>query len=427
MISINNLRQAMSESGQQGIAPLIARSRYSVWLRQGAGSKLIKVLTGFRRSGKSSLLKLFTQGLISRHVPPENIFFLNFENDLLIQIKTVEDLRQTWELYLAEVARLNQPIYIIWDEIQLVKSWERLVRTLYETGKYQIYLSGSNSQLLSGELSSSLSGRSLEQTVYPFSFTEYLDYLRLDHSDYYRHKQEIDQALLHFLRRGGLPEQFSLDDNLSASYREGLIQKIILDDIAKRYQIDKIKVFQNLFQFISGNITSTLSLRKAMNRLKEQGLEISSATLDNYIYYWETSFALAKLARFDYRLSRVFDRTNKYYLVDNIFIPGRREADEKRLENQIYLELVQRYGRQNVFFGSQANGYEVDFVVRQEGEFLFYQVCWELNDRNSKRELGNLQLITKYLPGRSVVLALRNTLKTEDKLPIQPVAEWLLT
>ncbi len=426
MISINTLRQAIAESRQLSPVSFVKRLHYSAWLNKGADTNLIKVLTGFRRSGKSHLLKVFSQYLMTHAVAPENIFFLNFENDLLLTINTVKDLRHVWELYLAEIAIPGQPIYIIWDEIQLVESWEKLVRTLYETGKYQINLSGSNSHLLSGELSSSLSGRSLELTITPFSFVEYLEYLRLDRRNYYAHKQSIDRAFMRYLRRGGLPEQFDLDNDIAASYREGLIQKIILDDIAKRYQIDKINILQNLFQFISGNITSTLSLRKIINRLQEQGLEISPTTLDTYIYYWETSFALSKLTKFDYRLSRVFDRTNKYYIVDNIFVPGRTESDEKRLENLVHMELVRRYGRRNVFFGSEANGYEVDFVVKQPRKLLAYQVCFELNDMNFKRETGNLKLITKYTNSQPAVLALRNESTIGSDIVIQPIIEWLL-
>ncbi|PIP52082.1 hypothetical protein COX59_03190 [Candidatus Beckwithbacteria bacterium CG_4_10_14_0_2_um_filter_47_25] len=376
-------------------------------------NKLIKAVAGFRRSGKSYLLKMLAQFLLEQKVPKENIFYLNFENDLLSGVKTVHDLRKVWELYLREKAIPSEPIYIIWDEIQLVESWEKLVRTLYEIGKYNLYISGSNSKLLSGELSSSLSGRCLELYISPFSFSEYLKYLKLDADNYYPNKAQIDQAFMNYLRRGGLAEQFGLDNESAVKYKDGLIQKIILDDIAKRYQIDKIKVFHNTFQFISGNLTSTLSLRKITNRLKDQGVEITPTTLDNYIYYWETSYAINKLTKFDYRLSRVFNRTAKYYVIDNIFIPGKEENDEKRLENLVYIELVRRYGRENIFFGQDPNGYEVDFVIKLENEFKFFQICYQLDDKNAKREFGNLTLINKYIKGESIVLYLDDLRKNE--------------
>ena len=425
MISLEKLKQSISESMIATSPSPVVRSDYFDWIKKASENKLIKVITGFRRSGKSYLLKMFSRHLIGQNVPIENIFYLNFENDLLIDVKTVEDLRKVWELYLTKIAKLDSPIYIIWDEVQLVSSWEKLVRTLYEGGKYNIFLSGSNSQLLSSELSSSLSGRSIELNVSPFSFNEYLDYLNIDNTNYYQNKNKIDQAFNKYLRRGGLAEQFELDDNLSTNYKEGLIQKVILDDIAKRYQIDKIKVLQNLFQFISGNVTSTLSLRKIVNRLSGQGIDIALATLDNYIYYWETSYSLSKLTKFDYKLSRVFNRTVKYYIVDNIFISGDEESDKKRLENLVYNELIRRYGRDNVNFGSEANGYEVDFVVKNNDSYLFYQACLVLNEGNIKREIGNLDLVNKYQKGESTLLVLSNELKKNSDSRVKSLVEWL--
>lgn len=425
MISINKLKQAVAESKQFNSKPVM-RDDYFSWLTKSSGNKLIKAVMGFRRSGKSYLLKMLAKFLLEQKMPKENVFYLNFENDLLSNIKTVHDLREVWELYLREIAILNKPIYIIWDEIQLVDSWEKLVRALYEMGKYNILLSGSNSKLLSGELSSSLSGRSIELKIFPFSFTEYLKYRNINTGDYYSNKSQIDQAFMIYLRRGGLAEQFELDRSLSLSYKESLIQKIILDDIVKRYQVDKIKVLQNTFQFISGNLTSTLSLRKIINRLKDQGLEVTPTTLDSYIYYWETSYALSKLTKFDYRLSRVFDRTAKYYVVDNIFIPGGEESDEKRLENLVYNELIKRYGKENVFFGSESNGYEVDFVVKNDNKFMFFQVCLRLNDKNAKREFGNLELINKYIKGIGTVLFLDDARLHPNSRQCMSIIEWLI-
>lgn len=423
MISVKDLDQAIFESMQFSSTP-IERDDYSSWIKRSIGNKLIKAIIGFRRSGKSYLLKMLAQFLLEQKFPSENIFYLNFENDLLSGVKTVHDLRKIWELYLQQRAIPNKPIYIIWDEIQLVKSWEKLARTLYETEKYNIYISGSNSKLLSGELSSSLSGRSLELYISPFSFSEYLKYLKLDSNKYYPNKSQIDQAFIKYLRRGGLAEQFELDSESASKYKEGLIQKIILDDIVKRYQIDKVKVLHNAFQFISGNLTSILSLRKIINRLKDQGIDITPTTLDNYIHYWETSYAINKLTKFDYKLSRVFDRTAKYYVVDNIFISGQEENDEKRLENLVYIELIRRYGKENIFFGQDQNGYEVDFVVKIEKEFKFFQVCYKLDDNNSKREFGNLELINKYIQGESTVLYLDDFRKDASKNATS-IIEWL--
>ncbi len=426
MISLQKIQQAMSESREFGTIVPVERSEYLSWLKKSTDNKLIKAIVGFRRSGKSFLLKLLSKSLLDRGIPSSNIFYLNFENDLLSNIKTVQNLRSIWEIYLREIAVLDRPIYIIWDEIQLILGWEKLVRSLYEQGKYNIFISGSNSNLLSGELSSSLSGRSLQLEVKPFSFREYLDYCKIKNDSYYLRKQEIDQAFSVYLQRGGIAEQFDLSESFASNYQSGLVQKIILDDIIKRYSIDNVNVLQEVFEFISGNITSVISLRKIVNRLDEQGLKVSTTTIDNYIRYWQTSYAIDKLNKFDYRLSRIFNRTSKYYCVDNLLIKGREESNEKRLENLVYIELARRYGRENVFFGQDPNGYEVDFIVKFEGKFMFFQVCLQLNDKNARREFGNLELINKYLKGQGTVLYLDDVRPSSDSKNCTPIIEWLL-
>lgn len=427
MISVHELRQAIAESQTLGTDVPVERKDYFSWLNQAASNHLIKAIVGFRRSGKSFLLKMLSQSLINKGVPHTNIFYLNFENDLLKEVKTVRQLRQIWEMYQREVADIHKPIFVLWDEIQLVQNWEKLVRTIYEQGKYNIFISGSNSKLLSGELSSSLSGRSLSLEIKPFSFREYLDFLNINFEDYYSQKQHIDKAFTFYLHRGGMCEQFKLPELLARNYHEGLVQKIILDDIIRRYQVDNVNVLKETFEFVRGNVTSPLSLRKIVGRLEEQGMKVSATTIENYLRYWMSTYAIEKLTKFDYKLGRVFARTAKYYLVDNSFISGRHEADEKRLENLVYHELIRKYGRENVFFGQNENGYEIDFVVNKEGKFLCFQVCLLLTDENSKREFGNLELTKKHLGGNGTVLYVDSALPTpSSKLSAQPVVEWLL-
>lgn len=417
----------MAESQTLGTDIPVERKDYFSWLHQAASNQLIKAIVGFRRTGKSFLLKMLSQSLIQTGVPQTNIFYLNFENDLLKEIKTVRELRQVWQMYQREVADITKPIYIFWDEIQLVQNWEKLVRSLYEQGRYTIFISGSNSKLLSGELSSALSGRSLSLEIKPFSFREYLDFLTIHFKDYFSQKQHVDKAFTFYLHRGGMCEQFKLSELLARNYHEGLVQKIILDDIIKRYQVDNVNVLKETFEFVRGNVTSLLSLRKIVGRLEEQGMNVSVTTIENYLRYWGSAYAIEKLTKFDYKLSRVFSRTAKYYLVDNSFISGLEEADEKRLENLVYNELIRTYGRDHVFFGQNENGYEVDFVVNKEGKFLCFQVCLRLTDENSKREFGNLELAKKHLGGDGTVLYLDNALMTaSSKRPAQPVIEWLL-
>lgn len=424
MILVKELLLAIEESKNiESIEP-IERLEYSSWLEKSAENRLIKAVIGFRRSGKSFILKMLSKSLLAKGIPLSNVFYLNFENDILNDIKTVRDLRNLWEMYLREIADTTLPIYVIWDEIQLVKGWEKIVRTLHEQGKYNIFVTGSNSQLLSGELSSSLSGRCLTLEILPFSFKEYLDFCQIDHTK--ADIRTIDKLFITYLRRGGIAEQFDLDKKQLDSYESGLIRKIILDDIIKRYSIDNVNVLQEVFDFVRGNITSTISLKKIVNRLTDQGIQVSTNTIDNYINYWQTSYAIERLNKFDYHLSRVFQRVSKYYTIDNILIKGYEENDEKRLENLVYIELVRRFGRENIYFGQDQNGYEVDFVVKIENKFLFFQVCYKLDDQNAKREFGNLELINKYVKGEGIVLYLDDIRKNSKNTSVKPVIEWLL-
>lgn len=426
MISLSDLQEVIAESQSLGNIVPVSRNSYQSWLADSVKTKLIKAIVGFRRSGKSFLLKMFTQELQQKLIPPSNIFYLNFENDFLSQIKSVSQLRQIWELYLREIAVGNSPIFIIWDEIQLVSGWEKLVRALYEQGKYNIYISGSNSHLLSGELSSSLSGRCLTLEIFPFNFSEFLDFRQITHQDYYANKIQIDREFSVYLRRGGIAEQFELAEPFLTNYQTGLIQKIVLDDIVKRYAIDNVNVLREVFAFVSGNITSTLSLRKIAARLTDQGIGVTPNTIDNYLNYWQTTYALDKTTKFDYRLSRVFDRTAKYYCVDNFLIRGGRENDEKRLENLVYVELTRRFGRENIYFGQNSNGYEIDFVVKAESEFSYFQVCLTLNDQNARREFGNLNLVSKQASGAKTLLYLDDQRLDKKDSGCTPVIKWLL-
>jgi len=428
MISLKVLEVAIRESRRLDPKKSIKRPKYLNLLKKASENMLIKAIVGFRRAGKSYLLKMLSKSLVSNGVPEENIFFLNFENDLLNKVRTVKQLRILWEMYLQNIPNTKKQIYIIWDEVQLVKNWEKLVRTLYEQGIYNIFISGSNSQLLSGELGSSLSGRCLEFEILPFSFSEFLESKKIKFDRYFGDKkEEIDKALNIYLRRGGLPEQFELNGELSEKYIDNLIQKILLDDIVNRYKIIGINTLKEIFDFVKGNITSTTSLRKISERLKNQDIPVSVTTIDNYLYYWQTSYALSRLSKFDYQIKRIFDKTNKYYVIDSILIPGREENDEKRLENMIFLELVRRYGRKNIWYGQNENKYEVDFLVDKEDKREVFQVCMNLTDENSKREFGNIELVKKYLKNtQGNVLYLNDQRINFENQNAKSVIEWLL-
>lgn len=432
MLTIDQIKTVITDSKEISVEKEVERMRYLEWLKRGAGSRLIKVISGFRRSGKTFLLKQLSKNIEkSGGVPFWNICFLNFEHDLLSKIKDVEDLRNLFDLYIKNIAVPNKPVYLVFDEIQNIKDWEKLVRTLYEKGGYNIFISGSNSQLLSGELSSSLSGRFIELKIYPFDFKEYLQFnnIQVNRDDnYYRQKDLIDNLYQKYLLYGGLPEQFNLEEEFKNNYLEALIQKIILDDIVKRFQIRKAFLLSELFQFVIGNMTSHLSLRKICNAFKSQGIDISVPTLNRYLAYFQSAYVFFKLSRFSYKLYTLFEKNNKYYAVDNLLLNFDFISREKKLENVIAGFLIKKYGLQNVFFGMEDKGYEVDFIVKQKvGRFLIIQVCLYLTDENKKREIGNLQVANKYLKGdRLVVVEADLRKEKKEKVKVKTVVEYLL-
>ncbi len=421
VINVNQLRRARGEARRLPPGKVVKRDDYWYWLEEAGKSRLIKTITGFRRVGKSYLLKLWLRELEKKY-GKENVLFLNFESDWLREIKTVRELRQVWELYLKEIAKTGKKA-IIWDEIQVVYQWEKLIRQLYEMGEVDIWLSGSNSSLLSGELASSLAGRSLNLRVQPFSFKEFLDYKGIE-KDYDENYEVVERELRNYLRRGGLVEQFELSEELAKNYRDNLLQKVIIDDIASRFEVKNVGMLKEIFEFVVGNVSSIVSLRRIVGQLENQGLRVAIETVDNYLRYWQEAFALARADKFDYKLRRVFRRLGKYYVVDNLFISGGEENREKRLENLVYWELRRRYKGQ-VFYGKEEGRYEVDFVVRNEGREEYVQVCWRLHEGNIKRELGNLDLARKYGGGGGRLLVMEGA-ETVDDGRVMEVGRWLV-
>ncbi|RMD65912.1 ATP-binding protein, partial [Candidatus Pacearchaeota archaeon] len=401
VINVRQLRRARREARVLPRGKRVAREDYWQWLQEAEKSRLIKTIVGFRRVGKSFLLKMWLRELEKKY-GRENVLYLNFESDWLREVKTVQELRQVWEMYVKEIAKAGEKV-VIWDEVQVVKEWEKLVRQLYEMGGVRIWLSGSNSSLLSGELASALAGRNLSLLVQPFSFREFLEYKGI-RVDYEENEEAVERALRVYLRRGGLGEQLDLSQELAKNYRDNLLQKVIIDDIAQRFKVRNVRVLKDIFEFVAGNVSSVVSLRRIAGQLENQGIKVSIETVDNYLHYWQEAFALARVDKLDYKLGRVFRRVGKYYVVDNLFIRGGEENDEKRLENLVYWELRRRWGGEKVFYGKKEGRYEVDFIVMKNGEKEYIQVCWRLHEGNVKRELGNLDLAEKYGGGRGKLL-----------------------
>jgi hypothetical protein len=425
---------------------LITRPRYLPWLKAKLDNHLIKVISGFRRVGKSTLLKqLYFHLHHEQQVPKTNLFFLNYEHALLANQTQSQDLYHLFARFERE-AQSDQPIYLFLDEIQNVENWESFVRTLYEKDKqrYNIYLTGSNSSLLSSEFTSALGGRTVDLQVHPFSFAEFLAFHDLSVKDkwaYVEQKLEIEALLDQFLAQGGLPETADFEPDLTQEYLQSTLKKVLLDDIVKRFHIEKSEILENIFYYTITNTSSVVSYRSIARYLKQQEIKASSPTIKRYIDHYIQAFALSKIARFSWKTKSVFRQLYKYYPVDHAFINyfslNRQRTQAKALECVVLNQLL-RQGKQ-IYYGRDTNtNRELDFIVSDPqasdspGNLQKIQVTLELNQDNEKRELGNFAIADKYLQsGENLVITRHGEARELEYKGVtikqQPLAHFLLT
>ncbi len=352
--------------------------------------KPVKVITGIRRSGKSFILKRLYEK-ISAEIPKQNILFINFENDRLSGYLTLESLRNIYDTF-----KLNSdpgyPLYLFFDEIQNIPAWEKFIRTVYDSGNDDIYITGSNSQLLSSEFSTVIGGRVLEYKLQTFTFREFLDfhgYSKLDQFSINEKKIELSQLFDTYLEYGGFYETFLLTEDQKAIYRQSLLEKIVLKDIINRYRINKPDIIQNLFLYVAKNPGTIVSAAKLSN-----AMGINDKTVSLFLSYLSNVFLLGRIDKYQWKTKKIFQTQKKYYLSDNLFTHLCLES--RRLENFVYNHLVEKYSGSEVLFLRDEKGHEVDFAVTAGGHYHCYQVCTDLNDENKNREFRSLLNLRKY-------------------------------
>jgi uncharacterized protein len=351
--------------------------------------KPIKIITGLRRSGKSFILKRIYQAL-ARQIPRKNLFFINFEDDRLSTMLDTENLRFMYETFRTQ-SDPNHRLYLFLDEIQQVPGWERFVRTIYDSRNDEIYITGSNSSLLSSEFSTAIGGRVLEYHLFPFSFPEYLLWHGKDIRDLFDlHTQREDlNRLLHlYFISGGLCETFNLSEEQRDSYRQSLVDKILLKDVIGRYRIEKPDKIGALYTYVSRNLGSLFSFSSLA-----QIIQIDDKTVGAYLDYLCNTFALQRIDKFEWKTKKVYQTQKKLYAGDQLFTHF--SQDTRRLENLVFTHLCRRHGAEHVFFHRDERGHEVDFIVSREEGYDCYQVSWLLTDENAGREFRSLQHLYK--------------------------------
>ena len=353
------------------------------------GNKLIKVLVGQRRSGKSYLMRQVIHYLTTeKKVNPDNIFYLNKEFTAFNEIKTASDLEDLFEMYKKHLQPTGK-IYIFLDEVQNIDRWETFVNSCSQdfVNDYELFISGSNSNLLSGELASLLSGRYVEFEIMPFSFFEIADFRNLETNK---------ENFVTYLKTGGLPELLHIEkEEMKRHYVDSLKNTIILRDIVERHNIKDVSLLEDLYKFLTMNIGNLSSISNIINYFKSKQRKTNYETLSSYIEYLTDTFILQKTERYNLRGKQVLGGECKYYLNDLAFknyLFGFSPSDiGYNLENYVFLHL-KRTGY-DVTVGV-LNNLEIDFVAQKPDKTLYVQVCYLLSSQKViEREFGNLLLI----------------------------------
>lgn len=395
---------------------MIKRPSYLKKLIQLKDTDVIKVITGVRRSGKSVLLMLYRDYLLSNGIKSDQIIYLNFEQFELLGVRNQNELIELLKPKLNKKQRL----YLMFDEIQMVDGWQAVINGIRASYNCDIVITGSNAQMLSGELATLLSGRYVEIPIYPFSFQEFLTAKEIDPQS-----REVDQAFQEYEQFGGFPAVVLANQEIKDTILSGIFDTIILNDVSMRAKVRDQESLKALVDFLSDNTGQLVKPANVANVLKSEGIKVSNHTIENYLELLENAFLFYRARQYDIRGKGYLRTTGKYYIVD----PGlRRYAVSQRpsnyagqLENIVYVELLRRGYKVDV---GKLQSKEIDFIARKHDEIIYIQVTYEIPENTHETDnLLNLRnnhqkiLITqKYYPD----------IKEIDGIPVINVVDWLL-
>lgn len=362
---------------------MVKRTEYLEKLKKIKDMQIIKVITGVRRCGKSTLLSQFRTFLMESDVLEEQIISINFEDLKFEDLKNYRALYQ----YIEERLVPNKKNYIFIDEIQEVENFQRAVDSLFIKDNTDIYITGSNAMMLSGELATLLSGRYIEISILPLSFSEYL---KLDEI------HDMRQAWNKYFENGGFPYAIQIkDDDIRKDYLMGIYNTILLKDIVARNKVQDITLLESVVKFLFENIGNIVSPKKIADTLVSYGRKTTSSTVENYIEALKSSFILYKAGRYDIKGKQYLKSLEKYYIVDiglrKLLINKKHSDIGHILENIVYLELIRR--GYTVYIG-KIGDLEIDFIAERNNEREYYQVSATILDENTfKREIMPLKKV----------------------------------
>jgi len=393
---------------------LVARNEYLEQLKMWCEKEMIKVVTGVRRCGKSTLFELYIDYLKSTGITDEQIVFVNLEDEDNSELLNHTKLHE----YVKSRLCNDKWTYVFIDEVQNCAEYERAISSLYLRKNVDIYITGSNAYMLSGELATKLTGRYIEIDMLPLSFSEYSKAVAVAGER---------KRFLQYMNMGAFPYAATLTDNsiAHAQYLQGVYNTVLIKDVVTRYRINDVSVVEAIVKFLCSNVGSPVSAKRIADTMKSSGRPIAVNTVENYLRALIDSYLFYKVERYDIKGKMHLKTAPKYYICDtglrNMILGSDNTDIGHQLENIVYLELIRRKYRVNI---GKTSAKEVDFVAVKGKETIYVQVAYLLaTSETVDREFGNLEQIKDNFP--KYVLSMDEVDMSRNGIRHMNVADWL--
>lgn len=394
---------------------MIKREKYLKDIRPFYNEDLIKVITGIRRCGKSTLLEQIESELLTS-IDKNHIIYINFEDVRYSDIENFKELNN----HIINLIKDEKKYYLLFDEIQNISDWEKTINSLKATQNVSLFITGSNSDLLSSDLATYLSGRYVSFKMQPFTFSEVCEL---------QNTTDYENVFLDYIKWGGMPQRFRFDgEKQLRTYLSDVYDSIVMKDIIKRFKITDLDLFNRIVEYIMTTPSQSFSADSLANYLKEKDdRNVSKETIYNYLEYMCKGLLVSKVDRYDVRGKRILNGKYKYYLADlglgRIMNTSKKEQLGAYVENIVYNELI--YRGYEVKIGTLENG-EIDFIALKDGKKEYYQVCYTLGDNENiiNREFGAYKVIDDNYP--KYVISTDKFDMSQDGIIHKNIINWLL-
>lgn len=398
--------------------PLIQREQYLEFLRRHKDQDVIKVVSGVRRCGKSTLFELFKQELLASGVKANQIISINFED---LEYEPLQEHHALHE-YIVERLISDTPMYVFLDEVQHVPQFEKVVGSLFIKPNVDIYITGSNAYFMSSDIATLLTGRYVQVEMLPLSFKEF-------HSVYSQQSLSDMDIYNLYIEHSSFPRLVHVEDDESIDeYLESILNTVVLKDIVTRLKITDVPLLLDIIKYLLANIGSLINPTKIANTLTSYGRKTDNKTVEKYLQGLKDGLLIYEVDRFDVKGKALLQRNAKYYVVDSAFrkfLLSRTDSDRGHiLENIVYLELIRRGYR--VYVGHLQNG-EIDFVAKKPHRLEYYQVSYTvMEDTTLRRELSPLEKLDDNYPKYLLTMDVLHKTDNHNGIEQKNVLDWLL-